>query len=271
MGFLGGLGSLIGSVASSALGVHFNKKNMQNQSDIQTNQWQYQQSNAHQLEVEDLKAAGLNPILSAGSSQVVSQPSVSSSNSGPDIMGDMSRLLEANSAKSQADTAKTNAETERIKAETDQKRQKVEESKSSSDIKVNEETINKIKAETTSEAERVKLFKQQVENLKAEKENSARRTDAEVNQLNAAAYHYARMVDIEYKRQQAEERYKDSETEINKKELEYFNKESTKLRDQYEKEYLETPLGETLYKAGFGITSGLSGVSLRAGNAAIRK
>lgn len=44
--------------------------------------WKYQQSNAHQLEVQDLREAGLNPILSATNGQLAGMPSVSGSDYG---------------------------------------------------------------------------------------------------------------------------------------------------------------------------------------------
>lgn len=44
--------------------------------DRQKELWEYMQSNAHQLEVQDLRKAGLNPILSATNSQLASMPSV---------------------------------------------------------------------------------------------------------------------------------------------------------------------------------------------------
>lgn len=51
-------------------------KDQQSLIDYQTNAaknlWQFQKSNSHQLEVKDLRAAGLNPILSAGTASSAS-------------------------------------------------------------------------------------------------------------------------------------------------------------------------------------------------------
>ena len=78
MGFLSSLGSaIVGAVAG-----HWSAK--QN-AKIQRDQWRYQQSNAHQLEVQDLKNAGLNPILSASNSQLASMPQVTDNGLGSSI------------------------------------------------------------------------------------------------------------------------------------------------------------------------------------------
>lgn len=94
-----------------------------------------QLQNKHQWEVEDLRKAGLNPILSApNASSAVSAGSPQGAN--PNIQ--LSKTLEAlsNSAlvKKQEELAGYNAETERIKANADKLRSKVEYDKSESAI-----------------------------------------------------------------------------------------------------------------------------------------
>ena len=102
--------------------------------------WQREQlQNKHQWEVEDLKKAGLNPILSAttGSSAVsAGAPSVSAS------PASLTKALDAvsNSALSrkQVELAEFNAQTNRITADADMLRAKQEEARTSSAIGVNE-------------------------------------------------------------------------------------------------------------------------------------
>lgn len=92
MGFLGGL---LGTAVSALTG-HWSAKQNAN---IQRGEWAYQQSNAHQLEVQDLKNAGLNPILSASHSQIASMPQVSD-NGGTNATANIaSSVLSAASAK----------------------------------------------------------------------------------------------------------------------------------------------------------------------------
>ena len=71
------LGNIVGSVAGGLLAGHSARDNAAYQAQLQLDNWKYMQSNAHQLEVEDLKAAGLNPILSATGGQIAGTSQVS--------------------------------------------------------------------------------------------------------------------------------------------------------------------------------------------------
>ena len=75
-----GLGDIMG-FASDALGLYNDftgnsakqqKELMDYQAQLQRESWKYQMSNRHQLEVGDLRNAGLNPILSANSAGAIS-------------------------------------------------------------------------------------------------------------------------------------------------------------------------------------------------------
>ncbi len=94
---LGGIGSFITDAASSAFNAHLGRQNARNNAALSLANWKYMQSNAHQLEVEDLKNAGLNPILSATNSQIAGMGSVSGQNGSSDGLG--SSILAAASAK----------------------------------------------------------------------------------------------------------------------------------------------------------------------------
>lgn len=92
MSFLGGL---LGTAVSALAGHWSAKQNAK----IGRDQWAYQQSNAHQLEVQDLKNAGLNPILSASNSQIASMPQVSDNGVSGASANIVSSALQASSAK----------------------------------------------------------------------------------------------------------------------------------------------------------------------------
>ena len=99
-------GGLAGGVISSVLGSNSAKK----QAALQRQNWAYQQQNAHQFEVNDLKAAGLNPILSATNSQIAgmgSAPSMSDNGVGAGVTNSITAAL----------TRQANMEIEKTKAE----------------------------------------------------------------------------------------------------------------------------------------------------------
>lgn len=249
MSFFGNLFRGVASVFTNGLSNSaYAEHDARLQSKLQYSQWAQQQSNAHQLEVQDLKAAGLNPILSASGGQVVSQPSI---NVDHGSSGDfLPSLINAFSAAANAETQKTNAETERIKADTDIKRQNVEEKKAAADIAVSQHQIELIKQQTYSEKMRTGMIVEQIQNLIQERENGVQLTNAQVKQLGAVAYNMVAMVDIQKKLADAEEKYKASQTDYNKKLIDSLSKEADVIKDKYKAELLKTPYGEFCYKFG---------------------
>lgn len=135
MSFLGGL---LGT-AVSALAGHWSAK--QN-SKISRDQWAYQQSNAHQLEVQDLKNAGLNPILSASNSQMASMPQVSDNGAASASANVISSALQASvskqNAKLQAEVEGQRIDNERKRLELDKERYGFQNRLDASQISLNE-------------------------------------------------------------------------------------------------------------------------------------
>ncbi len=133
MSFLSSLGSSLLGTVSNTLAGHWSAK--QNAS-LSRDNWRYMQQNAHQYEVQDLRAAGLNPILSATNSQIAGMSSVSS----PSVSdnGSFSALTQAASAKA---LKAADVEIENKKLENDLKRIDIEKARLSLDEKLGENTI----------------------------------------------------------------------------------------------------------------------------------
>lgn len=74
------LGNMAGSLFSSATNAHYNREMMEHQEQLQEKLFEYENKNKHQFEVEDLRNAGLNPILSATNGSSVGVGGVSMSN-----------------------------------------------------------------------------------------------------------------------------------------------------------------------------------------------
>jgi len=110
------IGSALISGGSSLLGGLLGKSSAKKAAAAANAFTEKQMKNRHQWEVQDLKAAGLNPILSAGSA-----PSMGSSameqQVNPNILGDavssalQAKLLNAQIQNTKADTVKKGAET----------------------------------------------------------------------------------------------------------------------------------------------------------------
>lgn len=135
MSFLGGL---LGTAVSALAGHWSAKQNAK----ISRDQWAYQQSNAHQLEVQDLKNAGLNPILSASNSQMASMPQVSDNGAASASANVISSALQASvskqNAKLQAEVEGQRIDNERKRLELDKERYGFQNRLDASQISLNE-------------------------------------------------------------------------------------------------------------------------------------
>ena len=135
MGFLSGL---IGTAVSTLAGHWSAKQNAK----ISRDQWAYQQSNAHQLEVQDLRNAGLNPILSASNSQMASMPQVSDNGAAGASANVLSSALQASvskqNAKLQAEVEGQRIDNERKRLELDKERYGFQNRLDASQISLNE-------------------------------------------------------------------------------------------------------------------------------------
>lgn len=139
MSWLSDLGGGLLNTAFSAIAGHWSAK--QN-SKIDRDQWRYMMSNAHQLEVQDLKNAGLNPILSASNSQMASMPQVSDNGATGAASNALSSALQASvskqNAKLQAEVEGQRIDNERKRLELDKERYGFQNRLDASQISLNE-------------------------------------------------------------------------------------------------------------------------------------
>lgn len=178
-------GAIAGQVIGSAIGSHFSRQNAQHSAGLALHNWHYQQSNAHQLEVQDLRNAGLNPILSATNSQIAgmgSAPSVTDLGMGTGIANSVNASSERKLQKEQLGVTEkiglgnlavqqTNAETASKKADAD-----IIYANALADL-----TREKINTERSNNA----LVNENINKIRQDIENSIRQTDAMVSESNS--------------------------------------------------------------------------------------
>lgn len=116
---LGGIANLASAVTSTITANSANKK-AKRAAEAERNWEAYMSNTAHQREVKDLKAAGLNPILSAGGSGATtpSTEMANSANTGNlDLLNGINTMLNYEIAKQNANTQTKVGNAEKAKAE----------------------------------------------------------------------------------------------------------------------------------------------------------
>ncbi len=191
--------SWLGNFAGAALGAvgGFLANRKQNQQfqmnyDLAKNQLY----NQHQIEVADLRAAGLNPILSAnggnstwGASSGGSYENVGSAATSGYMAAQQAKNLEAQNNAIDAQIIKTRAEAQNVIADTALKQAQTANTKGlTSLIPLQRQNIfamtEQAKAQTQSWQMQVKVAEANIQKILQDVENSKRITDASVNELN---------------------------------------------------------------------------------------
>lgn len=112
MGWLGDfIGGAVSAVTGGLIGDAFSSRDEQRQADISDSSWQFRQQNAHQFEVEDLKKAGLNPLLTQGGNMASGASVSSSGTSRADILNAYNTAKQLQIEHMNAFTNRQNADT----------------------------------------------------------------------------------------------------------------------------------------------------------------
>lgn len=191
--------SWLGNFAGAALGAvggFFANRQQQKQFQQNYELAKAQLYNQHQIEVADLRAAGLNPILSAnggnstfGASSGGSYENVGSAANSGFMAAQQAKNLEAQNNAIDAQIIKTRAEAQNVIADTALKQAQTANTKGlTSLIPLQRQNIfamtEQAKAQTQSWQMQVKVAEANIQKILQDVENSKRITDASVHELN---------------------------------------------------------------------------------------
>jgi len=279
MGFLSGL---IGTAVSTLAGHWSAKQNAK----ISRDQWAYQQSNAHQLEVQDLKNAGLNPILSASNSQIASMPQVSDNGASSASANILSSALQASvsrqNAKLQAEIEGQRIDNERKRLDLDKERYSWQNKLDASQIGLNASQVslnNSSKSLMDAQSrfvdiqgrELVRLNDAQISSIFSHIQNESALTSAQISEIESKkSVNNAQIKALEAQAKDAIEHSNltywqklDIITDINSASRKLQN-----LTDQQRYEYLSQLPGNIQNQTGFGLTlmNPFTNFGMRAGS-----
>lgn len=199
MGFFGKFGDAIIGAGASLLGGVFANKQQQNQFNANYQLAHDQLYKQHQIEVADLRAAGLNPILSAnggnstfGASAGGSYENLGSAANSGFMAAQQAKNLEAQNAAIDANIVKTKAEAQNVIADTALKQaQTAHEKGLLSLIPLQRQNIRAMteqaKAQTENWKMQVRVAEANILKVLQDIENSKRITDASVHELETRA------------------------------------------------------------------------------------
>ncbi len=246
-------GDVLGGIFGGAVNSAYAQQNAQQNTELQKELWKYMQSNKHQLEVQDLEAAGLNKILSATNGQAIGAPSVSGS---ADTSNDVNS---AAAAFRQLKIAETNAETEKIKAEAE---------RTNAQANADNAATNKAKAdqEILESKARVPVYEGQSAKLIAERdairqgilndlerlEHEIKEIDSRTNLNNVNAWNIKELTPWQVNKLNMEGQKLLASIGIDEKQARLLQRELENIEPEMRRDYLESKLGYGLHMLGYG-------------------
>lgn len=182
-------------VANAIIGTAASHWSAKQNAKIEKDVWRFKQQNAHQFEVEDLRAAGLNPILSATNGQIAGSSSVTDSGVGSNVTSALSdamkvkaqkeiALLDAEIRNRDADTDAKEAETNATNAATQQFRADTERYSALSDANYKSGLLN---IEQANSASNIETNNARIKQINQDIANSISLTHAQVSNLYSGA------------------------------------------------------------------------------------
>lgn len=187
MGWLGDFGaSIAGGIVDSAFG----RSNAKYAAGLQYNNWVKQMSNAHQLEVSDLRKAGLNPILSATNSQMAgigSAPSITTGNTADNLTSASIARMQNKTALKGLEIEDKKAETERLNAATNLKNAETQERLAASQGFVNNALVDYYSAGTAYQYSQRDKVVEEINAIKAKLPYEIDKLVADTGAAHAAA------------------------------------------------------------------------------------
>lgn len=245
--FAGGLlGDTLGGLIGGGINSAYAQQNAQNNMELQKELWKYMQSNKHQLEVQDLEAAGLNKILSATNGQAIGAPSVSGS-------ADTSNTVNsAVAAKRQYEIAKINAETEQINAKANA------DNAATNRIKANQDILESKARVPVYEGQSAKLIaerdavRQGILNDIRRLEQDIKESDSRISLNNIQAWNIKELTPWQVNKLNVEGQKILAAIGIDEKQARLLQRELDNIQPELRRQYLESSLGSTLTELGFG-------------------
>ncbi len=245
------LGSAAGAIGGSLVGGLVGSYSAKQNAALSLSNWKYMQSNAHQLEVEDLKKAGLNPILSATNSQVAGMSSVSGSDYGAGQSFSNAIQAEAN-RRLEKENKLLDVNIKEKELDNEAKRIEIEDYISRRQADLWQVQGNYYNAQVANDTKRTNAV---VAKVFSDIANSRDITSATVRQLNSGtALNYKQIAKLgaDMKKIVSEASLTDTQRIALLREINSGTKALENKRASQQSEYLDTWFGELQNKFGFG-------------------